>query len=759
MRRVAPLLLVLLVGFALRVYALDVAPPGVYYDEAANQVDALSVVAGARPIFFPGNQGREPLQIYAVALATLVLGPGWLAIRLPSVLVGTATIAAAYLLGREAGGRRVGLLAAILLATSYWHLSLSRMGFRAVWVPLVGALALALWLRGLRTGRVAPLAGAGLALGVGLYTYLAARLLPLPLALAAAWARRGWRALLVPLVVAAVVGLPIGLYFLRHPELFVERVENVAGSGDTSPLGRLFAGLGTYVWAGDPQPRHNLDGQPVFGPIAGALFLLGVLVCLRRWRDARYVGLLATAGLMLLPQALASGEPHFLRAVGVLPAAQTIAAVGLDRLLGRVERAAARGGLVAALAVLWTFATARDYFVVWAPSRPAYEAFQGAGRDAAALLATLPPDLPVAAGSPIYASQPTYYLDVPRPPRAAFDGEHAVVLPADGGAVVVPSPPGLLGDVRARLGAEELSLGRWRDPDGHPAAALYLPTSASFELLRTLPARFGDVVAFDGYDLPTVARPGQAVRAMLGWRVLRPGPPGLFQLAHLVGPGQAGRAWTSQDGEPFPSREWRGGERVLSWFDVSPPPDAPLGAYWVETGFYETPSHQHLPVFDPAGQLAGDRLLLGPIKLWDPGRAVPRPTSPFATFDQDVLLVQPSAPSSAQAGGSVAVVLGWWAAHPTSAPLTVFVHLLDAADRERAGADGPPALGTDPTDLWQPGEYVEDAHVLHLPPDLPPGTYRIEVGLYDPTTGARLPLRDAPEHLGDGAIVATLTVR
>src|SRR5579884_3968538 len=272
LHRVAPLLLVLLVGFALRVYALDAAPPGVYYDEAANKIDALSVVAGERPIFFPGNQGREPLQIYAVALATLVVGPGWLAIRLPSVLVGTATIAAAYMLGFEVGGRRVGWLAAMLLAASYWHLSLSRMGFRAVWVPLVAALALAFWLRGLRTGRLAPLALAGLALGVGFYTYLAARLLPLPLALAALWARRGWRALVVPLVVAAVVGLPIGVYFARHPDLFFERVENVAGGGSLSPLGRVLAGLGTFLWAGDAQPRHNLDAMPAFGPIAAAFF-------------------------------------------------------------------------------------------------------------------------------------------------------------------------------------------------------------------------------------------------------------------------------------------------------------------------------------------------------------------------------------------------------------------------------------------------------------------------------------------------------
>src|SRR4030095_6952843 len=45
----------------------------------------------------------------------------------------------------------LAVLAALLMAVSYWHISLSRLGFRAVWVPVVVALALALLLRARRT--------------------------------------------------------------------------------------------------------------------------------------------------------------------------------------------------------------------------------------------------------------------------------------------------------------------------------------------------------------------------------------------------------------------------------------------------------------------------------------------------------------------------------------------------------------------------------------------------------------------------------
>jgi hypothetical protein len=35
-----------------------------------------------------------------------------------------------------------------------------------------------------------------------------------------------------------------------------------------------------------------------------------------------------------------------------------------------------------------------------------------------------------------------------------------------------------------------------------------------------------------------------------------------------------------------------------------------------------------------------------------------------------------------------------------------------------------------------------DEHWLELPPDLPPGTYRVAVGMYDAATQIRLPVFD-----------------
>jgi hypothetical protein len=72
---------------------------------------------------------------------------------------------------------------------------------------------------------------------------------------------------------------------------------------------------------------------------------------------------------------------------------------------------------------------------------------------------------------------------------------------------------------------------------------------------------------------------------------------------------------------------------------------------------------------------------------------------------------------------------------------TVFVHLVSPNDQLLAQHDGQPWWKVPlPTSTWQPGEELRDEHRLRLPPDLAPGTYRLQVGAYDWQTLERLPV-------------------
>ena len=349
-------LLVVLAIFAaaltVRVYRLHEFPPGLYNDEAANGLDALNVLAGQHPVFFARNTGREPLFIYLQAGMVALLGATPFALRLTAALVGALAVPAAYWMVREAfagsslGARRLALWTALFMAFGYWHLSLSRIGFRANLLPLMASITFALFWRAWR-----PLQGGGrfpwvtvtltgLALGVTLYTYTASRFIPILMVIvvAAALLQPGqtksqrWRsigALAVVAAVSAVVFAPLGLYFAQHPDVFFGRAASIsvlskqfAGDNPITALAQtVYKTAMMFFIMPDINLRHNPAQRPVFDLLLGLWLVAGLVLSIVRWRRLPYLFIVGWFVLLALPAVLtAEGVPHSLRASGMIPA-------------------------------------------------------------------------------------------------------------------------------------------------------------------------------------------------------------------------------------------------------------------------------------------------------------------------------------------------------------------------------------------------------------------------------------------------------
>ena len=102
------------------------------------------------------------------------------------------------------------------------------------------------------------------------------------------------------------------------------------------------------------------------------------------------------------------------------------------------------------------------------------------------------------------------------------------------------------------------------------------------------------------------------------------------------------------------------------------------------------------------------------------------------------------------AGDALHLSLYWQADAPTDVSYTIFTHLVGPDGQLYGQWDNPPVWGTYPTTDWLPGENVVDRYEIPVNPDAPPGHYRLLVGVYDPSTGARLPvINDLGEPIGD----------
>ena len=93
---------------------------------------------------------------------------------------------------------------------------------------------------------------------------------------------------------------------------------------------------------------------------------------------------------------------------------------------------------------------------------------------------------------------------------------------------------------------------------------------------------------------------------------------------------------------------------------------------------------------------------------------------------------------AAAPGQTVELILYWQAHQEPAAVYTAFLHVLNEAGETVLSADHWP--GGLPSDIWDTGQVIEDRVPLALPADLPPGVYRIRLGLYTADDGRRLPL-------------------
>jgi hypothetical protein len=122
----------------------------------------------------------------------------------------------------------------------------------------------------------------------------------------------------------------------------------------------------------------------------------------------------------------------------------------------------------------------------------------------------------------------------------------------------------------------------------------------------------------------------------------------------------------------------------------------------------------------------------------EPGRAA----QPFvADFSGVARLLRATA--SAQTDGTIPVRLEWQALSPAQAHDTVFVHLFDAQDQLVAQADGDSLGGLIPLAAWRSGDLIRELRVISPEAALPPGAYRLRVGVYNRVSGERYPAHSA----------------
>ena len=630
----------------LRFAALDRLPPGLFFDEAANLFDIQEVLDGARPIFFPRNNGREPLFLYWQALFVAALGPDAFALRLAAAVLGWLTVPAvlfcAWALTKAEGQShplRVALLAALALAGLYWHVHFSRFGLRTISLPLFAATTVGLLWWAVRRRRFLLWGLAGASGGLALYTYTSSRVVPvvalLGVLLAARKGRPVWGGAALMVGVWALVFAPLGLYFLGRPADFFKHAADVSALNPANhhgdPWGALWDGVwknaAMFLFVGSASGAENLPHRPLLDPFVGALFVVGVVVATLRLRTPTRAFLLGWLVLGVLPSVLSVNPPGYFRISGAIPAVAVLVGLGASHVW---ELAEARlpthlrgiaGPLVVGVLLVGAGLTARDYFAVWGPSDVAYRAMMADKVDVARHLNAWTSTERVFL-APLYAQDFTIqFLTRDRPPDT-FDMGTTMVLPSPSPRAVRYVFPIFDEEHPARLRPwlpsvtrEEISY----DSTGRRALLRSLVVDG-----RDLPsppsqpvALLGDLVALLEHVASPAARAGEALGVRIVWLALEPMATDYTVFLHLRDAGGQTRA--QYDGllarGAFPTTRWRPGDRVVEQYELALPADLPPGTYRLVAGLYELSTLVRLPARSADGRDLVNEVPLGEVRV------------------------------------------------------------------------------------------------------------------------------------------------
>ncbi len=397
--RVFLLVVVALLAAFFRLHQLDRIPPGLFIDEAQDGLDARAIQRGQRlPVMIDIGEGvkgrsREPMFHYLMAGVFAAFGPTVRSIRLTSAVIGSATVVVFFLVCERFVGLRTAFLAGALLAVCRWHVTFSRIGLRAILVPLwIGLTLLALHaLARRRTGWAAIVFG--ITFGLGFYTYYAYWTVPValaPLLVLGIWRTRAAHARLAGLGVGAflVVTAPLIGYAVTKPAYYFTRVLEVTEplrlAEDRSAVLRdnLQKVLFMMHLRGDWVETYNIAYRPLLDPIMGVAFLVGLFVVLKTIRDDTPVklGMLLFWLVPLFPAVVSTEVPSGMRALGAVLATCLIAAVGLNVVTELGAQGGQRwrwtAGAVPALALMSCGAlNYRAYFIEWGRSEAVARAY------------------------------------------------------------------------------------------------------------------------------------------------------------------------------------------------------------------------------------------------------------------------------------------------------------------------------------------------------------------------------------------------
>lgn len=736
---------ILLLAFALRLYRL--ADSNIWWDEGWSvwlaRQDLWSIALRTAADEHP------PLHYFTLYFWDAIVGESAFAVRFSSLALGTLTVALIYRMGRSMVNGWLGLLAALLLAISRFHIWWSQEIKMYSLASLLSLLSLYLFLRLLRDGDWRLWLSFVLVSELALWTHYLTILILLAengtvLLLLFQRTKRGdFRPSLTRWAAAQM-----GLILLFAPWLYLTLTRPTTWSSPPPFSFPLFLHMAATVLS----LGVTVEIERYLWPTVGfmALVVVGLISLFRGSRRERQGSLLLALTLLLPPLAIyllslppatsfyaAKIEARYL--LILLSPYLLLLAWGVY-LLGR--RSWLLGLLASSFLVGSLGYTLQDYYAGrylkddYATLVGYIESYWQEG-DGVIL------DTDFSWPIFLYYYEEGAWYGIPNAlEMTAEEAEYLLspILAQHPGVWLLMSPDSLVQDPQGLIPA-------WLDSHarevvnlkhGDKRLLLYsqeprnlcVISPANLEIQHPLSRELAPGLWLEGYDLPLrEVRTGDLLRVVSYWRS--------SSMVHQItvglmpASGEMVKEVTLPLGAGCPEGEWGQGEVMRLQHDLVITSGTPSGRYALVLGV-EGRERQTLT------DIVLTRTRVGVVEAEPqyPMTLLLGEEVRFKGFDLERTTYAPRE--------VIRLILYWEAASEMETSYVVFTHLLGKSYNPQRGnfiwgqVDSVPLGGTYPTTGWSVRERVRDEYRIRIEADAPAGEYELEIGMYEPVTGERL---------------------
>ncbi|MDM8518997.1 hypothetical protein QUF64_03055 [Anaerolineales bacterium HSG6] len=242
-------------------------------------------------------------------------------------------------------------------------------------------------------------------------------------------------------------------------------------------------------------------------------------------------------------------------------------------------------------------------------------------------------------------------------------------------------------------------------------------------------------------------RAGQQVSASLIWQADEQAIPVDVGMSLWAKAGEGAETWPLSEpiglaGNDYPTTQWQANELLRGWLNARVPPTLEPGEYKLQLRFSASNQANGMGTDSTADDLL--TLPIGDFQVEGWARNFERP-QPQLELEADfaglaTLIGLDVSASVLNQGEILNSQLYWQVDGEFDQDYTAFVHLIGPDGLLYGQVDQTPGAGAYPTTGWLTGEYISDGYTILTDINAPAGDYQIEIGLYSPTTGDRLPL-------------------